>query len=474
MEQIIKAKKIEVFGNVKNPDGILKNRVFTTILRFDEEWKSGLTEICGKASIVIDFGKEMNGGIKIITGQGDKLGVPARVRFGESKSEVNAETGYKNATNDHSPRDFYIRLPELAHLDFGETGFRFVRLDFNEGSKLFIQDICCVNRILSKKSIYRYNGNDALIKKIFSVAKRTIDLCAANGYVVDGIKRDRLVWVGDMHPEMLALTTLYGRSAELENSLDFIRRITPKGSWVNGIFSSYSMWWIIIVADYYKAIGCAEFTKKQLGYVQTIIGQLNDCVKENGDMDYPYYFVDWQTSESDDKYAGVRAVNIMAAKKAIYLLNEFGEPTDNAQILLEKLKKQPIIVKDKKQVVALKYFAGETLTKNDKKLLTEGGAKGLSTFMSYYVLKTIASFDNEKAIGIMKEYYGAMIEKGATTFWEDFNIDWADNSCKIDELPENGQKDIHGDFGDYCYQGLRHSLCHGWSSGVIAFIKENC
>ncbi len=31
-----------------------------------------------------------------------------------------------------------------------------------------------------------------------------------------------------------------------------------------------------------------------------------------------------------------------------------------------------------------------------------------------------------------------------------------------------------GDFGAYCYLGFRHSLCHGWSSGVVKFIQENC
>ena len=74
----------------------------------------------------------------------------------------------------------------------------------------------------------------------------------------------------------------------------------------------------------------------------------------------------------------------------------------------------------------------------------------------------------------MKEYFGKMIEKGATTFWEDFNMSWAENSCRIDELPKEGEIDIHCDCGDFCYKGFRHSLCHGWSSGVIAFIKEYC
>jgi len=76
------------------------------------------------------------------------------------------------------------------------------------------------------------------------------------------------------------------------------------------------------------------------------------------------------------------------------------------------------------------------------------------------------------AIDIMKEYYGAMLDIGATTFFEDFNMAWLKNASRIDKMPKKGQDDIHGDRGDYCYKGFRHSFCHGWSSGVIKFIQE--
>ena len=73
----------------------------------------------------------------------------------------------------------------------------------------------------------------------------------------------------------------------------------------------------------------------------------------------------------------------------------------------------------------------------------------------------------------MKEYYGAMLDKGATTFFEDFDLDWIKNSCRIDELLKGNQLDLHGDFGKFCYKGFRHSLCHGWSVGPISFLLEN-
>ena len=61
---------------------------------------------------------------------------------------------------------------------------------------------------------------------------------------------------------------------------------------------------------------------------------------------------------------------------------------------------------------------------------------------------------------------------GATTFWEDFDIKWMENSAGIDEITPEGMNDIHGDFGKHCYQGFRHSLCHGWASGPTPFLIE--
>ena len=201
---------------------------------------------------------------------------------------------------------------------------------------------------------------------------------------------------------------------------------------------------------------------------------MDEYVLENGDLNYPAYFVDWPTREQPDELYGVRAINIVAMKKAIALLSAFGESTEIAERSLAKLLKVAMNPKTAKQVIALKYFALGELSEAEKATLVEGGAKGVSTFMSYYILKAIASFDKAKAIEIMKEYYGAMLAKGATSFWEDFHMDWVENTCRIDEFPKDGQKDIHGDFGAFCYKGFRHSLCHGWSAGVIQFIKEEC
>lgn len=419
--------------------------------------------------IILDFGKEMNGSVRVLTFLASR--VKTRIRFGESLSECCSEIGgEKNATNDHAMRDFYVELQDYSDMTFGNTGFRFVRLDF-EGD-VQIKTVVAVNHILKKKVIYKYDGNDKVIKKIYDAAKRTIDLCAGQDYLWDGVKRDRLVWIGDSHPEMLALTTLYGRTKVLERSLDFIKAQTPLPNWMNNM-PMYSMWWIIILADYCETTGAYEYLSEQSEYLQGLVKQFYDHVKENGEMTYSFLFVDWPTSGQPDEESGVRAINIIAMKKAVELLGRLGLDDSYARETLRRLLLKKITVECSKQVAGLKYFA-TGLDESDRELLVKGGACGMSTFMSYYILKAVASFDKDRAISMMKEYYGAMLEKGATTFWEDFNIEWARGSCRIDRLPKKEEKDIHGDFGAFCYKGFRHSLCHGWSAGVIQFIKEEC
>ena len=462
-EYIFPARVLEVSGG-KNIENLLKKQTLQIGLS-----EFCLTEFCEGEHVILDFGKEMCGGARILTAWAKSVRV--RLRFGESLSECCSEIGGRqNATNDHALRDFETTLVDLSDMTFGNTGFRFLRIDFY--GKAAIKSVVAENNILKSKAIYRYDGDDERIREIYEAAKRTVDLCASSGYVWDGVKRDRLVWIGDMHPEMLALTTLYGRLGAIERSLDYIREQTPLPAWMNTM-PPYSLWWIIIIADYYKRTGAKAFAQRQLGYLEELLVQLDGCVREDGELNYPSYFVDWPTHTQPDEIHGVRAINIIAAKRAIELLEAFGKDTALAKRLLEKLLKIEVAPKSAKQIFGLKYFATE-LTENDKKMLVKGGACGMSTFMSYYILKAVASFDKARAIEMMKEYYGAMLDKGATTFWEDFNIEWAENSCRIDEYPRDDQKDIHGDFGAFCYIGFRHSLCHGWSAGVIRFIEEEC
>ena len=109
----------------------------------------------------------------------------------------------------------------------------------------------------------------------------------------------------------------------------------------------------------------------------------------------------------------------------------------------------------------------------NEKILVPGGGRGYSTFFGYYILaaKALAG-DLDGALRDMKEYWGGMLDVGATSFWEDFNLDWLENAGRIDEVVPEGKVDIHGSYGGYCYVKFRHSLCHGWASGPCPFLSN--
>ena len=426
--------------------------------------------------IIVDFGKEYYGQPHLVTSLvEDFKPIKAHIRYGESLSECCSNLGEHNATNDHSIRDYEIEVPSFSNISLYVSGFRFLRIDFLDKNRgVFIKAIALQTKKDERKPIYTYQGKDELVKKIFDTAKRTVDLCSLNGLVWDGIKRDELVWAGDMHPEALALYTLYGRSKELEASVDFLRKGYPLPEYMNG-FPTYSFWWLAVVSDYYfNAPSNKPFAKRQLNYIQNLVKQYDKVIKDDGDLNLPSYFVDWPTVDTKDVLAGSRAIAIIGISKAKKLLKEFDLDTKSCDSVLNKLNKVEIVVKEKKQVVALKYYATGKMSDEEYQLLIKGGAEDMSTFMSYYILNAIASRDQKLAIEVMKEYYGAMLDLGATTFFEDFDMKWVKNTARIDEFAKEGQNDMHRDFGKYCYEGYRHSLCHGWSAGVIKFIKENC
>jgi len=107
-------------------------------------------------------------------------------------------------------------------------------------------------------------------------------------------------------------------------------------------------------------------------------------------------------------------------------------------------------------------------------ILAKDPDRRISTFYGYYVLQARAlAGDCAGCLDLLRSFWGGMIDLGATTFWEDFNLEWTPNATGIEELPVSGRPDIHADFGDFCYKGLRHSLCHGWAAGPTAWLMEH-
>ena len=462
---VLPEKIVAISGDVINADSLLKRKTAQIGLSEDD-----VTVIKGNARVVLDFGREICGGIRLLTHYIND-GNPVRIRFGESITEATTPLGVKNATNDHSPRDFLAEIPQLSDLRFGQTGFRFACLEFN-GGEYRLKSVIAVSETEYHEVKGAFECSDPLVNEIYSVARHTLLLCLQNGVIWDGIKRDRLVWIGDLHPETLGLLYTTGDIENIENCLDFAAASTLPTDWMNGL-TAYSFWWIIVLYDYYRFTGKTEVLLKHADYLAALVKNVETLIGEDGSTNFPSDFLDWPTSGSKDAAEGVAALCKSACDKAAILLRIANKDASKAEYASAKIARRKKITLTYKQAAAVRYLAFGDHPREVGELLTENGAHGLSTFMSYYILSAVKrTAGAEKALGMMKEYYGGMLEKGATSFWEDFNVDWIDGSGRIDELPDEGQKDVHGDYGAFCYTGFRHSLCHGWSCGPVEFLAE--
>ncbi|MGD9557258.1 MAG: alpha-L-rhamnosidase C-terminal domain-containing protein [Mangrovibacterium sp.] len=431
-----------------------------------------------KPGILLDFGREIHGGLEIVTtiNNSNPAG-KVRIRFGESVSEAMTDAGKTTATNDHAMRDFVMTLPWLGRLDVGESGFRFVRIDLvDPGTRLEIKEISAIFTYRDIPYEGSFRCNDERLNQIWMTGAYTVHLNMQN-YLWDGIKRDRLVWLGDMHPEVMTVNSVFGYNEVVPKSLDLARDLTPLPNWMNGI-SSYSMWWILIHRDWYFYQGDLDYLKKQQYYLNGLLHLLASKVEAGGrEILDGNRFLDWPSSENHKAvHAGLQSLMVMTfeagAELCTILMDEttarFCEETVN------KLKKHVPGMADSKQAAALLAMSGLVSPKKaNSDMLAQNGAHGMSTFYGYYMLNARAmAGDYQGALDNIREYWGGMLDLGATTFWEDFDIDWMKNAARIDELVPEGKTDVHGTYGNYCYKGYRHSLCHGWASGPTSWLTE--
>lgn len=436
-----------------------------------------------QASILLDFGHELYGSIEIAAAiRSEKNPVNVRIRFGESVSEAmsdcidNTVPGMQSATNDHTLRDFTIGIPWLGTLEVGNSGFRFVRIDLlDEAVELPIRSVRAIARYRDIPYLGSFKSDNERLNKIWETGAYTVHLNMQE-YLWDGIKRDRLVWVGDMHPEVMTIHTVFGENEVVRRSLDFAKNTTPLPGWMNGI-SSYSLWWIIVHRDLYLHHGDLSYLKEQQEYLTALAQQIISKTKDGKEQLDAGRFLDWPTSENPAViHAGLQAMTILALEAAEEIADWLKDNDLKTQcsVALKSLKNYRPSDKGNKQAAALLTLAELLSPQEAANTILKNGAADFATFYGYYMLEALAKAGKySEAMQIISDYWGSMLDLGATTFWENFNYEERLNATPIDQLPETSKFNIHSDGGDHCYVGLRASLCHGWASGPTSWLSAH-
>ena len=138
----------------------------------------------------------------------DNKPLRVRLRFGESVSEAMGEPN-----NDHALHDWTVPLSPMSSQEIGQTGFRFARLDLLDNGTLHLNALQAVTLEREPEEVGSFECNDARLNEIWRVGRETVRLCLQD-FVWDGIKRDRIVWLGDLHPEV---RVVFGGLRRFEN-----------------------------------------------------------------------------------------------------------------------------------------------------------------------------------------------------------------------------------------------------------------
>lgn len=473
MEKYIMPTKIIISEMTENAERLLIDKPLQANFSIDD-----CAYIENGGYVLLDFGKELNGGI-VMTIQQLNCKNPTgkcKLTFGESVMEALSSIGEKNATNSHAIRDTVLDIARMGNCRFGTTGFRFIAIKAVDCG-IYLKAVKAEPDIKDVEYKGCFECNDELINRIWNTGAYTVHL-NMHDMIWDGVKRDRLVWIGDMHPEVSTVRAVFGADESIPVSLDFMKNSFPPERWMNDI-ASYSMWWIVIHYDWFMTYGDKKYLLEQKDYLEKLIDHIFSWIDSGmkSDSSFGYVkeqFIDWSSKDTPSEIEGLKAVCCIALECAAKIFAQFEntEYADKCKSYANSFRKSVEKEDLNKRVAGLLVLA-DIPSNKALELLKGNSAEEMSSFFGYYVLLAKAKLgDYTDALDIIRKYWGGMLSMGATTFWEDFDIKWLDNAGRIDEIAPSDKKDIHGDYGKYCYQGFRHSLCHGWASGPTAYLSQ--
>ena len=93
-------------------------------------------------------------------------------------------------------RDITMKIPSNGQIEIGNTGFRFVRIDLLQTEvNVHIKEASAILRYRDIPYLGSFRCSDERLNQIWMTGAYTVHLNMQE-YLWDGIKRDRLIWLG--------------------------------------------------------------------------------------------------------------------------------------------------------------------------------------------------------------------------------------------------------------------------------------
>jgi alpha-L-rhamnosidase len=429
-------------------------------------------------SILLDFGREISG--RLYVESASNSDATLSIAYGESEIEAMGTGLTPGQQGGNYLGTNLLDVPANGVARGPKSGFRYVRIRFLHGAHVSaFKSIRAEGIYYPVSDAGSFESSDPLLNRIWETGAYTAHLCMQAG-VWDAVKRDRGRWAGDLDVEGRVISTAFGDSVLLEQTLAAL--VPPHGAFVNGI-PSYSALWITTLANLYQHSGDKDFVVSQHQALLGILSTMDASLDSNGLFDnakHRWLFVDWAPSlyaYTPQARIGTQLQYIRGYRAAAMLLAALGD-AGNAQRYNAQAAKTLAATHALRDANGATY--GDTWQLNALATLLEStpqpllwsdvlshvkqdapGDQVISPYFNAYVLDAMsASGHRLEALNWIRIYWGGMLAEGATSFWESYDLRWPKTNPHL-SLQADGTT------------GYFVSMAHGWSSGPTAWITEN-
>lgn len=401
-------------------------------------------------------------------------GPPPGVASGESIDEALADP------DTHETRHELVPLPAGGWTTKHLLGFRYL---FVESSvpleSVFVQ--------ASAPPIDRpgaFACSDDALTRIWAASQYTLRLCM-QGLMIDGIKRDRMPWAGDQALSTLANAYALGVGGVVADGLVALGR--PDHGYVNGI-ADYSLWWVVNADLRLRYFGDLSFAVTEAHRLDAFVTDLARHAGEDGvfrpanqpgafvDSGHGSVFLDWGiTLESGRDPIALQMLWYWALRSAHRVLAAAQHPNaprwgELATDLATTLRRRGWLpargrwadyldARESEGPARYANFLAVLSGIHNGSEIPAGvadairvGAVGTPFMTAFRLRAMLAAGDTASALEQVRATWGAMLDRGPGTFWEEATL--GDDTLAMYGRP----------FG--------RSLCHAWASGPAAILPE--
>jgi len=442
--------------------------------------------------ILLDFGRELSGRIEL-AGTAD---AKVDVHTGETREAcLRILTDHTLIAIDNSgPWTVTLHGADVQTTPY--TAFRYALLTFTGPQPVTLTRADCDFKYYPVQYKGAFSCSDPLLTQIWYTGAYTAHLCMQED-IWDAPKRDRGLWIGDLHVTGQTINTVFLDRFLMENTLAGGRAEAqggqpetemPKAD-INNI-PGYTAAWFGGLADFYRHSGEIAFLRRQHNAIVSLLAFQQAEFDQNSLFFNPqkeWDFCDWAPGyiqHTPQTLAATDLFDIYGVRQAVFLLEALGDRTNAdkysawADTLTQAARRhladpQTQTYGDRVQGNAMAVYADVATPEQQAQIYNRvlkagspawtppvagdlAGSEVMSPYYGNYVLSAYGKMGQTQAgIDLLRRYWGAMLARETTTWWEEFDPSFpTDMSVILSKMP-------------YL------SLSHGWSSGPTSFLTEH-